>query len=157
MFVRCIGCCMACWRYQMVVSRIWWAIHRGILSSDGCLTLAFLKECLNQTCASVAPVQCFRTPCSPSRHALRDDDLLLRFLPLWVLFLWEDPGIVLCVSTFLGRLSHVPVARLPALAWTPWLRAHTKDLKFWEPPTTRTEFRLMCSSDWTRRKAGSVI
>lgn len=158
MLVMCIGCCVAscncCSKdvtsYPCVQSRFSGLSHLGLFPalSDSAVPVHRWLQC-----SGSVPPACPVLPYGDDMFW----DLLFVESALWVPLLWEDSWSVPCVSTFLGWLSHVPVALLPALAWARWLMAPAKNLTFLEPPTTGTESQRMCNSDWIRWKTGSVI
>lgn len=111
----------------MCHSQFWWLSYLGlfkvIFESDVCISgfsEVFQYPVLSQSSCLTGLMTCFW-------------DLAFVESALRAPFLWEDPWSVLCVSTFLGRLSRAPLALLPALTWN--LLADSKNLKFLEPPT----------------------
>lgn len=123
--------------FSVLMGVLPWSFKKVMFESDMCIS------CFSEV---------FQYPILSQSSCLMEM-MTSEILPLWnqlcgCLFCErKDPWSMLCISTFCGQLSHVPLALLPALAWTCWLIAHSKNLKFFKPPTTGTEFQLMCSSD----------
>lgn len=118
MLVRCTGYCTAscncCFKDVTspvcVQSQSSWLSHLGLPAA-----LRVIHPCVwwLQCSGAVSPA----LPVLPDGHNALFWGLSFLESALWVPLLWEGSWSVLCLSTFLGRLSPHPVALLPAVPW----------------------------------------